>query len=723
MLFCLLLALQEPPPPTPKTPPQQPRAQEDVEVIGTPEIPADKQSPPSHAVGPALLDRFRYDDINRVLRFMPGVNLREEDGYGLRPNIGIRGTATERSLKVTLMEDGILLAPAPYAAPASYYYPLPMRMVDTEIFTGPNLLRHGPFTTGGAINVATRAIPEAFTGAADVAYGSFGYRKLHVWSGHEAWMGDTGVGFLVEGAHIASDGFKDLDGGDDTGFEKTEVMIKGGLRFDGHRLRLKAGYGEETSDETYLGLSDADFDDDSLRRYRGSQLDRMEWDREQINVFHDVELGRGLMLESALYHHHFARIWGKLNRFRNRDLNDVLANPTQPVNAVYYNVLTGAQNTSNADEQLMIGTNDREYFSQGVQTELRWRDVDARGRVQQAFQAGLRLHRDQARRFHTEDGYAMTDGQLVFAGAPRIVALDTTGTSEALAFHVAFSQRFGDWTITPRLRTELIHTEFENHTDGSDASETDFMPLPGLIVEYDLSEAWTAHVGVHRGFSPKAPGQDDSVDAEECVNYQTGVLYQADASRLSAVLFFSDYDNLTADDSFASGGSGTGQQFNGGAVRIWGLEVAGSHAIDAGAGVKLPLTLSYMFLQSEFQSTFSSDNPQFGDVEDGDEVPYLPEHQLSLAVGVDVDAFRVSLAANYVGWMREEAGTGDPGTYFKVPGRTVLDFSAGWRFWGGSRIYFNVQNLLDEEYLVSHRPFGARPGLPRQMVGGLELAF
>jgi Fe(3+) dicitrate transport protein len=249
------------------------------------------------------------------------------------------------------------------------------------------------------------------------------------------------------------------------------------------------------------------------------------------------------------------------------------------------------------------------------------------------------------------------------------------------------------------------------------------MPLPGLLVEFDVDDAWTLHAGVHRGFSPKAPGQDDDIDAEEFVNYQVGALYLGDLGRLSAVLFFSDYDNLTADDSFAGGGAGSGEQFNGGAVDIFGVEVSASHAIEAGENVRFPLTLSYMYLHSEFKSTFSSDNPQFGDVESGDELPYLPEHQLTVAVGMDVETVHVSLAANYVGWMREEAGTGDPGTYFKVPARTVLDFSSSWRPYAWLRLYFNVQNLLDEEYLVSHRPFGARPGLPRQMIGGLEFSF
>ena len=56
----------------------------------------------------AELNQFSDIDINRALDRIPGITVYEEDGFGLRPNISLRGTSPERSSKITIMEDGIL---------------------------------------------------------------------------------------------------------------------------------------------------------------------------------------------------------------------------------------------------------------------------------------------------------------------------------------------------------------------------------------------------------------------------------------------------------------------------------------------------------------------------------------------------------------------------------------------------------------------------------------
>ncbi|MEO1334744.1 MAG: TonB-dependent receptor plug domain-containing protein, partial [Myxococcota bacterium] len=373
----------------------------------------------AHQISSETLTDFEYDDIGRALAKVPGVYIRDEDGFGLRPNIGLRGANSDRSSRVVLLEDGILLGPAPYAAPAAYYVPLFTRMEGVEIFKGPASIQHGPYTVGGAINMMTAQIPVGHAAMGDVALGQFGHGKAHARYG---W-GGTNFGFLVEGVHLASNGFKELDQDEDadTGFTRNDVMVKFRVNSSpseaiAHRLDLKFGYGDEASNETYLGLTDDDFAADPLRRYRGSQLARMEWRRFLYEARYSVAFDDDAELRLTAYRHDFTRAWLKLNRFRNLSgtantpVESVLRDPTGN-NELLLRMARGEVSSEeifsfeNVPNLLGIGTNDRTFVSQGVQLDgdYEWNH----GSWTQRITAGVRLHYDEIQRRHDEAPYEM----------------------------------------------------------------------------------------------------------------------------------------------------------------------------------------------------------------------------------------------------------------------------------------------------------------------------
>ena len=56
----------------------------------------------AHKISEKELKKQKYDAPDQALYSVPGVYIRQEDGYGLRPNIGLRGANSDRSKKVTL---------------------------------------------------------------------------------------------------------------------------------------------------------------------------------------------------------------------------------------------------------------------------------------------------------------------------------------------------------------------------------------------------------------------------------------------------------------------------------------------------------------------------------------------------------------------------------------------------------------------------------------------
>lgn len=666
------------------------------------------------------LEQFEYDDIGRVLVQVPGVTIRGEDGYGLRPNIGIRGVNSDRSAKVTLMEDGVPLAPAPYAAPAAYYFPMSNRLTGVEVFKGAAATRFGPQTVAGAINLLTRSVPDdGLVWEADLAGGLRQTGRAHVFVG----SGSATSGWLVEGIHLQTAGFKELDTGGDTGFGRSELMAKGRWRpSTNHTLALKLGYAREQSNETYVGLSQSDFEATPYRRYASTEAALMQWRRSQAEASWTVAASDDVTIHTVGYHHWLTRAWTKFNRFAGGpDAHALLQqDPTTGQGAVYLDILRGQEDSTSPDQQLLIGTNDRSYHSYGVQSRLRWADVD--GQVSHTLEASVRLHADDVWRLHTEDPHNMVSGRLQPSGDPTITNTDSFASARALSASVHEDVVYKGIHLIPGARVEVISTALTDEGSPADTPLTRTVVLPGLGAMWDVSRQLSFFGGAYRGFSPVPPGESASVEPELSWNTEGGLRVVEGDLHAELVGFHNEYQNLTGQCTLSGGclGDQLDQQFNGGAARVWGVEVSAGHVVLLPGAFTLPVEASYTHTQGQFRTAFTSGFPQFGEVAAGDYLPYVPVHQWYGRVTVAHPKVDLGVGVAGRSEMLDAAGT-FPATATDVPALVLVD--AGLRVFVNERVtaYANGTNLTGKTTLVSWRPAGARPTAPRQVMAGVEV--
>jgi Fe(3+) dicitrate transport protein len=678
----------------------------------------------AHVVGTEELGVLIQTDIMRVLRAVPGVYVQEEEGFGLRPNIGIRGSGIDRSARIALLEDGVLIAPAPYSAPSAYYFPTQRRMNSLEVLKGPASIVVGPRTTGGAINMISTPIPDTTGGVVDVRMGQHRTRDMLLNFGSSGKR----VSWLLETVQAASDGFKTIDGpvGGDTGYEIQDYIGK--LQIDSNpsadlyqSLRFKLGYTEQESDETYLGLIEEDFVLDPNRRYAASAGDIFVSEHEQFQVSYVIDPGNNWSGEITAYRNNFARNWYKLQAVEGTSISGVLDDPD-----TYSTELGYLKGITSPDDAISKRANNRTYYSQGVQAKIDW--GFGFGETDVAITTGIRVHEDEEDRFQHEDSYRMQEGALVLttAGAAG-TKTNRVSSADVISAFVDTEFRTGDWIFTPGIRFENVEMQrLDYSTTNTDRDEgptrvrTNSISewIPGIGALYRLNDEWRLLAGIHKGFNPPAPGS--FAQDESSTNVEIGTRYDNDKLSFEAIYFVNDYDNLVGTVSDSTGGGGeVGDQYDGGKVKVTGLELNADRGWDVG-NLYIPLALRYTWTnEAQFNSSFDSGYDPWGSVEAGDELPYIPEHQWRLSAGLEAAKWRVNIAASYIGALRTKAGQGALDPNYSIDSHVVTDFIASWEFTSKLSSYLKVDNLLDETYIAARRPAGVRPGLPRTAYLGL----
>ncbi len=691
-------------------------------------------------ISPEQLSVYNYTDIKRVLRSVPGVNLQEEDGYGLFPNIGIRGSGTDKSSKILLLEDGVPIAPAPFSAPSAYYFPSMGRINAVEVTKSVGTVKYGPITTAGSIQLFSTPIPKTGSASGKIMASSLGGASVHFWAGNRIKTESLpfNVGFLLETWQDRTDGFKQIDIGN-TGYYLSDYVGKLGFYSkDGARfvqsLELKLQSSNGKADETYLGLSQQDFDTRPLMRYRASQLDNIKTDHKTYQLTHNIKFSEKLQFTNMVYRTEFARNWQKLDRFDNsalsglsecNSLNEIL-NDTQ-LCALEYQVLLGPDNYTSPDNVLGIRENNRSYFARGLQSALGV-NFDTGGFAHNLI-FSVRYHEDGVDRFQQQDQYRIENGFIVKTeDNPPGSQSNRLSDANSFAIYIEDTISAGDWKINAGLRYEKINTKqlrWSTPDRGqipASIRENSFdIWLPSFGVVYEINNDLSLLAGITRGFAPPGPSSQNAAP-ERSVIYEYGGRYNGEILSLELIGFYNDYSNLLAECTNSSGGSECeiGDADNAGAANVYGLEISAGMDLDFDV-VSIPLTLIYAYTDTKLLSTVDSDI--YGNVSVGDEIPYVPRHQLTFAAGMVFDNWGVNANLNYISPSRNEPGQGSIEASDKIDARTIVDLAAFYQLKDGIKLHLRADNLFDNIYLAGRRPYGLRPGKPREIKAGVSFDF
>ena len=699
-----------------------------VEIIGSQED-AKEIAGSSSVITEEELEVYEYTDIHKILSNIPGVNFRPEEGYGLRPNISIRGTYADRSGKVTLMEDGVLIAPAPYASSSAYYFPTAGRIAGVEVLKGPAAISQGPYTIGGAINLLSTPIADESGGIINQELGQDGTSRTHL---HYSAV-DTQAAFLVESHTWDTDGFDSIKGSDaDTGFDKDDIVVKLRLNSDPsldgvyHELNIKYQDSDESSDQTYVGLADADFRKDAHSRYGLSAYDNMDNSHETTSFNYVADFGN-LELSATMYDNDFARNWFKVDKIDNNKvyghgngINNIIA-AANAGEATASAILNG----TNAEAvEIKLKNNNRAYTSEGTDLKLQYTTEN------QSLTIGYRDTEDSEDRFQV---YAYADwlngqlGAMTVGSDPGYSSNNRVTKAQATAFYINEEINFGALTVNLGYRSEDWEISQDRYVDAARSaiatdkgypkqlSDSD-NSLMGFGATYEVNDTTQLFFGFHEGFTPTGGG----ADPEQADNLEMGVRYSDDNSYFEAVYFDTDYQNMFGECTASGGATGSceiGDSFNAGEASISGFELVAQTEMASDSGTKYPLSMVYTSTDASFDNTFDSDF--WGSVTSGMDIPDLPDSQLALQAGFETQSGLRGSATYYAYGSTCSVASCAAGT--SIDSYNVIDASLTKMFNDQLDVYMVVENITDETDVVARAPKnGARAQKPRSFTVGVR---
>jgi Fe(3+) dicitrate transport protein len=713
-IFCARHAQAQVPSQVPSQVPNQVPSAETIVVIGQRDGLL-KISGAGATIEQADITRARVFTVNEALRQVSGVFARDEEGLGLRPNIGIRGLSPIRSTKVLLLEDGLPLGYAPYGDNAAYFHPSIRRFARIEVLKGASQVRFGPNTIGGVINYVTPPAPDAFEGQITLSGGNRGYGELDV------ALGGPVAGFRTafHGTAAHSDGARDNQ---DLRYADLYLKVERYVA-DGHDVTWRISRYAEDSQLTYSGLTQGEY----LANPRQNPFvnDRFTIERVASSFTWAWALSDTLTLKTSAYGSWFDRDWWRQSSNSGQRPNDA----SDPNCGSLSNLLTTCGNEGRL----------RGYNTYGIESRLS--DTRMIGDLAFKSEVGIRYADERQNRLqiNSDRPNGRTAGTSINGGVREnnlryVTAWSGFATTQAT---------IGKWSFAPGIRWEEIELRRVNRLDpllpiGGNARLSEV--IPGFGATYAIRPDFVVYGGVHRGFAPprvedaisNATGGSVNLEAETSTNWEAGV--RGSLGRgvpIDLAWFRMDFENQIVPSSVA-GGVGSSLT-SAGRTLHQGLEVSSRGSfrdmdLMRHNDIFFRFALTWV-ADAAFEGARFSNIAGFTSTSvSGNRLPYAPELLFNGAIGYSFTDW-ADIQAEYV--FTDKMYTDDLNTIDVSPNgqRGIIPATHIWNMTVNLKpqdwkvgFFVTLKNVFNEDTIVD-RARGILPGSPRLAQMGISAAF
>lgn len=636
--------------------------------------PATKASERRYAGGRTVLDAEALHErgaisLDDAMRSTPGVQVLDETGTGVLPNIGVRGLNPLRSERLQMLVDGYPIAIGPYSNVGVSLFPVTLPSLEAvDLARGGAAVHYGPNNVGGVLNLATSPIPLKTTQTFQ--------QRLTLAEKTRNLLSDT---YYRIGGRV----------NDDLGLQFQANVMKG----DGTRDHSETEVSNFILDGSYV-VNDRNEVAARLQYYdvkaelpgalspKAYQKDASQSQRPH-DAF-DAEMLRGTLTWTYMPSENTEFQWRNFAHDADRTF--------------YFGQAGASFSMDPALKATHVSDSPRAFRVVGTEPRLTTR----KGR--HTAVVGAR---------YVQEDVDFDVNRTTLATGQKMVVRDWALDTKAVALYASDTISLLDkrLSITPGLRYEDVDMDFtDNRTRAAEDNQAKAW-LPGLTVGYQATRDTFLFANAQRSLVPVQIAQavkKTDVANEKAWNYEVGARVQTTPRLTNTVTAFRiDYEdqiqfNRTAD-----------RFENLGETRHEGIELDNHWQVTDSTGVRL----AYTYLETE----------QLTGANKGKHLPNAPRHHLSAEASYRYKAWKAGATGTYVSRsFSDAANTGKEtanGSAGELPSYVLVNLSVGRDFQLGEarklNLGFAVNNVTDEDYYfrgVDVSPIGRVPGQGRAYV-------